>query len=236
METHISKVLGGMDMKLAKKMRFIIKCMSYSLYIKNYLIGIVSMLVLGLTEEIADLNNGIGAYMILISAMYPAQMLYSVCSSQLVQVSPYKKVLTTSMVTLLTFCSSLVFYLLVIGVKSVWIILDPSQVGRRAGEILAAGLFLVVFNIYIAVAQKYFWGAMIILSVAMICIYGSIVSLGGFFYNLVQLFSRCPFPAAIAIGLCLVLLGSVLQYGVSLLLYSKPISKRAVYGILRQQS
>lgn len=223
-------------MKLAKKMRFTIKCMRYSSHPKSHLIGLVFMTLLGLTYEILDFSNGMGSCLILIGAMYPAQMLYSVCMSQLVQTSPYKRALTTSMVSLLIFCSSLIFYLLVIGVKSVWIILDPSQSGRRAGEILGAGLFLVMIDIYTVVVFKYFWRAIILLSVTMICIYSSIISTGGIFHSLGQLLSRCPLPVAIVLGLCLALLGSLLQYGMSLLLYDRPISKRAIYGVLRQQS
>lgn len=224
-------------MKLAEKMRFTIKCMRYSLRLKINLIGLVFMTVLGLVYEILDFSNGVGgSYFILISAMYPAQLLYSVCMSQLVQASPYKKALTTSIVTLLTFCSGLIFYLLVIGVKSVWVVLDPSQAGRRAGEILAAGLFLVMIEIYTAVVFRYFWGGIILLSAIMVGVYSSIISTDGIFHSLGQLFSRCPLPAAIVLGLCLALLGGLLQYGMSLLLYNRPISKRAIYGVLRQQS
>lgn len=223
-------------MKLAEKMRFIIKCMRYSSRLKTNLIGLVCMAVLGLVYEILDFSSGMGSCFILISAMYPAQLLYSVCMSQLVQASPYKKALMTSMVTLLTFCSGLIFYLLVIGVKSVWIVLDPSQAGRRAGEILAAGLFLVMIEIYTAVVFRYFWGGIIIVSVIMVGVYSSIISTDGIFHSLGQLLSRCPLPAAIVLGLCLALLGGLLQYGMSLLLYNRPISKRAIYGVLRQQS
>ncbi|MDE5746728.1 MAG: hypothetical protein K2I21_04030, partial [Acetatifactor sp.] len=90
-------------------------------------------------------------------------------------------------------------------------------------------------TVYIGIAYKYFVLPMVLMCVSMVGFY-NLSGIIGEGMVLSQYFLKIPMPAAIAIGLCLALLGALLQYVVSLLVYKKPISRRAIYGILRQQA
>ena len=110
-------------------------------------------------------------------------------------------------------------------------VIKPETAGQGVSVILMSGLFLLFLDIYAGIVYKYFWVSMMVMCVGVVGIYSNI----GRYRLFMQLFSRCSLPAAIAAGMCLALLGSLLQYGVSLLVYKKPVSKQAVYGMLRQK-
>lgn len=219
-------------MRFGKKWQFAIKCMKYSYNLKLNLICAGVMLALGLFYEIIDLGNGMGGFILLVVSMYPVQILYSVCGSQLVQSSPYKKALMTSMPTILTLCSSILIYLLIVVIEGVRMVIKPETAGQGVSVILMSGMFLLFLDIYAGIVYKYFWISMVIMIVGTVGIYSNI----GRYRLFMQLFSGCSLPVAIAAGLCLALLGSLLQYGISLLVYKKPVSKQAVYGMLRQKA
>lgn len=222
-------------MSFREKWRFAIKCMKYSYNLKTTLICAGVMFALGLLYEVTDISNGIGIYFMVLVAMYPAQLLYSICGSQLVQSSPYKKTLMTSLPTVITLCGSLPIYLLVIIIQGVRAIMNPETAGQSVYAILMAGMTLLFLDIYVGIVYKYFWVSMVIMCVSLSFFYVNFGFIGS--SSLITQISRCsPMPVAIAVGLCLVLLGSLLQYGVSLLVYKKPISKRAIYGMMRQQT
>lgn len=221
-------------MSFGKKWKFAMKCMKYSYNLKLNLFCAGIMLAIGLFYEIIDLGNGMGSYILLVISMYPVQMLYSICGSQLVQSSPYKKALMTSIPTVLTLCSSICIYLLIVVIEGVRMVIKPETAGQGVSIILMSGMLLLFLDIYAGIVYKYFWVSMVIMIVSVVGIYNSVGFIGRSPLFL-QIFPECSFPVAIAAGVCLALLGSLLQYGVSLLVYKKPVSKQAVYGMLRQK-
>ncbi len=221
-------------MRFKESLQFAIKCMKYSFNLKTNLICAAIIFILGTLYEIMELGNGFGSYLMLLVAMYPAQMIYSISGSHLVQSSPYKKSLMTSIPTMITFCSGILIFLLVIVIKGVRIAMKPEAAEQNIYSIMIAGLTLLLLDIYVGFVYKYFVASMVILCISVVSIYSNIDFLGQF-HQITWIFSRCTLPAAIVVGLCLALLGSLLQYGFSLLTYKKPISKYAVYGMLRQQ-
>lgn len=229
-------------MKIIESWRFAIKCIKLSYNIKVNLFATGFLLLIGLLYEIMDLNSniksGMGAIMLVIVAMYPAQMIYSICGSQLAQSSPCKKAMMTSLPTVITFSSGMLAYLLVIVIEVIRAIRNPETAERCAGLILLIGMMLMFLNIYIGIAFKYF-------VVSMIMMIG--IMSGGYYYcyrgiavgvrtMVLPWLTGISMPIAIAAGLCFAVLGSLLQYGISLLLYKRPISRTAIYGLLRQQT
>lgn len=224
-------------MKLIEKWRLAINCIKLSHNLKVNLISGGILCVMGLVYEIGigNLANGIGAIMLLTASMYPAQMIYSVCGSQLVLSSPHKKALMTSVPTIITSCSGIVFYLVVIGIEGIRAAGSPEAAADSARTILVAGMALVLLEIYVGLAFKYFAVSV----VAMICCLFGSYYLAGLFGDAIAVMpwlSEISIPVAAAVGLCLAALGSLLQYGVSLLVYKKPISRSAIYGLMRQQA
>jgi len=192
--------------------------------------------IIALIYEAANFGgNGTGAMLLMATAMYPTQMLYNVCGSQLVQSSPYKRAIMTSLTTIVTLCCGILHYLVVMGIEGIRILINPEAAGNSAYIILLTGMFLLLIEVYLAIAYRYF-------QVSMFVMIGSIT---GFYYLFgitgdgaiaLQCLSGISIPAAIAAGLGFAVLGSLLQYGISLLVYKIPISRSAIYGLLRQQT
>lgn len=222
-------------MKLRESWRFAMKCMRLSYNVKTNLICMGLLAALGLVYEIFHIGGeGMGAYLLLVVSMYPAQYVNSLCGSQLVQSSPYKKTLMTSLPTALTFCSGIAVYLAVVVIEVVRACVGQGSMGHSSRLILLCGVLLLLLNLYVGVAYKYFAVSIFLLAVCMVGFYNLSGIMGD--TALAQFFLAIPLPVALVIGLCCALLGGVMQYGVSLLVYKKPMSRRAIYGLLRQQA
>lgn len=222
-------------MKIVESWRFAIKCMKLSYNLKSNLIIMGFLYVLALVYEIFNIGDGMGAYLLLVSAIYPTQLVHSICASQLAQSSPCKRTLMTSLPTVITFCGGAVMYLTIVCIEMVRVHITPEAVGHSARLILLCGLLQMMLHIYAGIAYKYFVLSVFLMSVSMVGFY-NLSGIIGKSTVLSQYFLKIPMPMPIAIGLCLALLGALLQYAISLLVYKKPISRRAIYGMLRQQA
>lgn len=222
-------------MKLMENWRFAVKCIKLSYNLKTNLLCIGFLSVMALVYEIGNLSNGMGGILMLTVSMYPAQMVYSVCGSQLVLSSPYKKAIMTSLPTIITFCSGMLAYLAVIGIEGIRAMGNPEAAQYSIHMILLLGVMLMIMEIYMGIAYKYF----VVSIVVMIgCVTGSyyLMNFSGDGVLSMSWFSEISMPVAIAVGLCFVVLGSLLQYGITLLIYKKPVSRGAIFGLLRQQA
>ena len=224
-----------MKMKFMESWRLAVKCIKLSYNLKANLFTFGFLFVMALVYEITNFVNGVGAIMLLTMAMYPTQMIYSVCGSHLVQSSPHKKAIMTSLPTAITFCCGILAYLALIAIEGIRAIRNPESVEYNTRLILLGGMMLLYLNIYVSVAFKYFWVSVIAMVGFMIGFYYLVGIIGNGVIAL-SWFSGITMPVAIAVGLCLAVLGSLLQYGVSLLVYKKPISRHAIYGLMRQQA
>ena len=222
-------------MKLMESWRLAVKCIKLSYNLKANLFSFGFLFVMALVYEITNFVNGVGAIMLLTMAMYPTQMIYSVCGSHLVQSSPHKKAIMTSLPTAITLFCGILAYLAVIAIEGIRAIGNPESVEYHTRLILLGGMMLVYLDIYVGIAFKYFWVSVIAMIGFMIGFYYLVGIIGNSTIAL-SWFSGISMPVAIAVGLCLAVLGSLLQYGVSLLVYKKPISRSAIYGLMRQQS
>ncbi|MDE7222878.1 MAG: hypothetical protein K2O34_03730, partial [Acetatifactor sp.] len=184
---------------------------------------------------ISNFYNGIGAVILVTMAMYPSQMIYSICGSQLAQSSPYKKAIMTFLPTVITFCSSTLTYLIVIGIEGIRAVRNPEAAEYGASMILFIGVAVLLLDVYVGIAYKYFVVSIIVMVIGMA---GAYYMVNAFENGTMALswLSGISMPVAIVVGLCLTMLGSLLQYGVFLLVYKQPVSHLAIYGLLCQQS
>lgn len=222
-------------MKLMENWRFAVKCIKLSYNLKTNLLSIGFLSVMALVYEIGNFSNGLGAILMLIVSMYPAQMIYSVCGSQLVLSSPHKKAIMTSVPAIITFCSGILAYLTVIGMEAIRVMGNPEAAEYSTHMILILGVVLMIMEIYVCIVHKYFVVSVVVVIGCLIgCYY--LMNFFGDGVLIMSWLSWVSMPVAIAMGLCLAVLGSLLQYGVSLLVYKKPVSRGAIYGLLRQQA
>lgn len=222
-------------MKLIESWRFAVKCIKLSYNLKINLLCEGFMAVLALLQMFTIRNNGAGVLMLMVVAMYPTQMLFSVCGSQLVQSSPYRKPIMTSLTTVITFCCSILLYLTVSVIQGIRVITNPETAGNCVRVILASGMLLMFMEVYITVVYRYFLLSIMVMIGSML----GFSYIAGLFESEVAAFpwfSGISVPVAAVLGLGLTVLGSLLQYGISLLVYKCPIENKALYGMLQKQA
>ena len=221
-------------MKLINSWRFAIKCMKLSYNVKMNVICMGFLFLMALVYEVFSVAEGMGAFLLLIIAIYPAQLIGTVCGSELVLSSPYRKSLMTSLPVILTLCSGMVVYLTIICIEAIRAYVAPETAGRTSCIILFCGIILMLLNMYVGLACKYFVLPCIMLAVSLIPLryMTDVISRDT---ALSQSICNLPMPVSVILGLCFALTGNAVQYGLCLLVYKKPMSRFAMFG-LRQRA
>ncbi|MGN0353228.1 MAG: hypothetical protein ACI4ES_16430 [Roseburia sp.] len=219
---------------MIKQLKMGFKLMKYAYGLKSCLIAGAFFMVLGILQEYfwEIGNQATGALFILITAMWPLQLLYSINAANVTQASPCKKKIQTSVSAITGFVSFLLMYLVVLGIF--WMKYKTQTITEEQAvmRLIMLNISIVVLMIYMAVALKYFWvSTVVFLIVFMATTFGfQIVS-----YNCPECFGGISIEAASLMGVAAVVLGTFLQYGISILLYKKPVSKYSQIASLRKK-
>lgn len=168
-------------------------------------------------------NSYLGGYMLIVVAILPTQMVYSLSVSNMVQASPAKKKMQTSIPAIFT-CGNLIgVYLLIVLIQGAIAWGQPVAVRQMKVGVLMSALTILVVAVYLAVAYKHF-----IISILMfILFYFSMFQVSGLISWMFLESAPWSYPLVSVMGLVPVILGGFLQYLVSLLVYKAPMSKMA---------
>lgn len=194
-----------------------------------FLIGIV--IDLNATQTAGTMKY-VGSFFILITAMWPLQLLYSIDVSNEVAVSPWKKKLQTSVSALVGAASFLVTYLIVLGLS--WYKYKSQMVTREEAviELFLCAASILILLVYMGAALKYLVVSTILFFIAyyalMIWINVDVVLHPGRFQDVSLVVASVAGFVALGIG-------ALLHYGITLLLYKKPISKYSQLSALRKK-
>lgn len=196
---------------------------------KNIVFSIIMIVVGAIFEVLLEGTNILGALFLLLSAIYPTQMLISVAVSNLVCSSKDHKAIQLDYANALYSINSLLMMIVVIVIRWVLYKLYPeNEIAIIHGMILAGAVSLLL-GAYAALAYKYFITSIIIFLV--------------FYFAGVILFtvsvyqSECAIvsmPVAIGIALLGAILGNVSNYFVAKWTLKKPISKLSQGHSLRK--
>ena len=204
-----------------------IKQIKTGLRLLPYTYGIVPNLalcggigLLGLFVSLYGDFSEIGIYFLMAVGMFPIQMLYSLGVSDMVQTSSWKKPIQTSMSVMLTFGGMGVAYLISFLINLTRLSNHAEKEPLAARLMLIGGIIALIIMLYMGFAMKYFVAALILFIAT---IYGGAIALNFFSVEGVAL----SFSASTVIGFACLVLGALLQYGVTLLVYRKPIAKRS---------
>lgn len=202
-----------------------IKLIRYTFGIKTCLGCAAVFLVLGIVLSFVSMNIGVmptGSFFLAVTGMWITQMFCSLYVSGMIKASPWNKAIQTVMPTFLSFLGFAASYLLIILLKLP--LLSAASIEMRqsmSAELVLDAWLMAIIMIYSGTAYKFFITSTLlffVFFVGMSAVYGGI---------LFWLVSRLPFGAAAVIGgLCLIV-GAFLQYGLSVLVYKYPLSKRA---------
>lgn len=178
-------------------------------------------------------NIMMGGVMMACTVLLTVQLIHSLNASNLIQVSPRKKRMQTSIPAVLSVGGMGVMYLLnalIFYLIGIW--RPESMVGISTGLVLIA-LVMALMMMYMGAAYKYFLAASLIFyPILFAIIYTSVDS--EWFLSLFAL-DTIPFMAALFIGLAIVIAGGLVQYLLSLAVYKAPMSKMAQTGPLRKE-
>jgi hypothetical protein len=208
-----------------------IKLWKYAISAKSQIVCAIIFFLLGAVLEIGDQGTGvIGGYYIVLSSMFITQLIVSVDFSTMVQASPYKKKLQTSIPVLVSTPVMLVTYTFLALLRVYFFQAsseDESRLEIKSG-LLVIGVLLWLSSIYMGICYKYFLAAMVGLCVVIM----PIASIGT---NLDTGFvEHIPMAAIVAAGYVLILLGQFLAYLLSRLAYRKDLSKYAFGAAMRR--
>lgn len=211
------------------------KTLKYAHAVKSTLIMSGVIMILGIlmcVMNVAVEYTFPGGYFFMLTALFMVQLLYSVNISNLVQASPVKKRLQTSVPAVMsTFCM-LAGYLLTVLTEGIVAYFRPEGINYICGQILFTAVLAGVIMLYTGICYKYFAAATIMFAAVFSLFYsylirGWFISFAGGGWGM--------FALTAAIGLAVILICGVLQYLLSLAVYKVPLSKQAQAASLRKQ-
>lgn len=179
-----------------------------------FLCGLIFML-LGQDASI------IGAYFIIAVGAWPMQMLYSMTVPSMVRSSAWEKAMQTKVLSWVGVVAYLVPNVVIILFELVTILINSENSKMASVTVLYAGVMTLLLFCYMGAALKFFTAS----TVAYFILFFVILKNDNILVWLIQY--EILFPVAVIVCLGLVLLGGVLHYGISCLLYRKPVSKSA---------
>ncbi len=213
------------------------RVLKYAHALKSSLaIGII-MAVLGVAMclmGMLGMENFMGGYFIMMMALFLIQLLWSVNASNLVQASPMKKKLQTSVPAVLSAFCMTAGYLLVVLTEVIVGCIRPDRLSYICVLILFTAIIMGVIMLYSAICYKYFFLGTILFIACFISCYSFLMSGTEQLAKLMQSDWNC-FVLTSILGLVILWVCGVLQYFISLAVYKAPMSKRAQMAALRRQ-
>lgn len=214
------------------------KIMKYGHAAKLSIIGAIAMAVFGLVfcaiSIMADVSFP-GGYFLMFATLLLMQLSSTVNAANLVQTSPMKKKLQTSVPALLSTLMMLAAYLFNVVVAAVMTCANPEALEPFCTQMMITAVLMGVVMLYYGAVFKYFVASTMFF---FIVIYPCLMSgMGGeLLWGIVPFTGTWGnFVLAAVTGLAIILVCGAGQYLISLAVYKAPISKRALGARLRSQ-
>lgn len=215
---------------MIEKIKMSWKMLRYSFGLKMNVGCMILFIVLGIIMEIVTQGElFLGAFFIFLVSMWPVQMIYSISMSNEVATSPYKKSMQTSMPAIVSAFSGAGAMVLVVILKVIEYVNYPESRGGIVNGLLVICIYALVIAVYTGLAYKFFVASLILFFVVYM---GTYVFLAKILDVTQPAFM--PFPVAIVLCFVTVIVGALIQYGVSTLVYKYPLSKRAQGALMKK--
>lgn len=212
------------------------KLSGYGLGVKTQRAFCIIFLIVGTLFKLFPLETeymaiDVGAVFLFCSAMFPAQLVMSLDMSQMVQASPYKKKLQTSIPAKMTTAGILIMFGWSMFLQVISCVITGKNFADQGVKLLMTGMWAFVILLFTGVCYKFFVISMIIMYILVIGA-GMLVGIAqqffipkGFIHPLV----------AIVADIVLILTGGVIQYGLMKLFYKFPLSKAAFGAAIKRE-
>lgn len=198
------------------------KLMKYGLQFKTSLAGVILLFLGGILTEMGDEVISLSGFAFVMAVIMVYQLVQSVTCSTMVQSSPKKKKLQTSVSAICTGICMIILNTVLVIVKLISVHINNKPVAAVASWNILDSFFILVVLVYMGAAMKMYWGATLGF-VVLGGVYGGILSAS----SLDKLVLDIPVSlgGAIAISYLSVLVGCVIMYLISLATYKREFSK-----------
>lgn len=209
-----------------------LKLMRHGLQFKSSIVSTLLFLVLGLGIMTSDVPIVmIGTMYAMFGGIMVYQLVHSLTCAGLVQSSPLKKRLQTSVPTICAFICMVILNTIIICAKLWMARLNHTPMTDVATDILLGSIGTVIVLVYMGMAMKAFWLTTIVFII--------VCSVGGFFLGIglgLDWFTswNVSIGAAIVISYLAVVVGCFLMYLISLAFYKKEYSKTTFDSALKR--
>lgn len=206
------------------------KLLKYSMQFKMSIIVSCLFILIGIIFDSTSLSrmNPVISIYYLFGMVFASQLVSNLNASQMVQSSPYKKCLQTRIMTGICVCIELITTTMMLVIKVVQYYGKEDMRIHIIDSILIVSISVLLFNLYMIMATKFYWSATIVFVLAVAIGVGIITKWkfemlfpGGELAILPQL----SFFTAVVICYGAILLGGILMYVISNLLYKREYSK-----------
>lgn len=223
---------------MIKQFKMGFKMLRYAHGIKSCIVWCFITFLMGVLLEIGAVEENVGGnhvaiYLVMMIAIWPLQLLVSLNVPNVVASSPWKKKIQTSVMALISVFTFLISYIVVVSIEGIKYSIGRTRAEDFTSYVIWAACFAMVLMLYMAFSMKYF----VVSTIGFIVVMSStsiIVSLRQ--YTDLEIFHKTFHPAVtILLGGVLIVVGALLEYGVSLLIYKAPVSKYAQMNSLRKK-
>ena len=174
--------------------------------------------------ELAGITTPLDGFMLL-ACVIPVQILFTLNVVDIVLTSPARKKLQTSVPAVMTLCTTLAAYLIVVLKEAVIVLIHPDKTAQSAMHLVFLEVLAAVILAFTGVLYKSF--------PALLVMYFSLSGFNSFFMMPILRSDflgedREALVRAALIGVVLILAGGALEYALSVLFYKKPVSKKVL--------
>ena len=209
--------------------------MRYTYGLKGGVISAVLLLLGGLLLTVLPMGGTFGfgqtgSYLVLVVAIWPGQLLWSLNVSDLVQTSPQKKAFQTVVPTAFTAVTIFACYTLTILIKLLQLRADPALHQDVIATCLVLTVEVLLLMAYYGIAFKYYH-----LGTVLFILSFFIMSPAVQVMSVIGVFDGMPLWLAVCSGFAAILVGTGIQYGLSCLVYKKELHKSAQFAGLKKR-
>lgn len=211
------------------------KVLKYGLNFKTNIVFAIMFMILGVLLDMND-STFIAAFYIPLVGIYFGQIAHSIVQSTMVQTSSNKKKMQTKIPVVIMGSIMLLYNTVVVTSRMLMLYWRPESKAVYAESMLWGGLMTLVIMLYFAFAMKFYWPATICFFVVFYALFmGAMFSttataiLESSNFTIMLEFARVDVGVSVGIAIAFsyvcILLGSAINYGISVLLYNKDYSK-----------
>ena len=165
-------------------------------------------------------GGDLGGFFLMLSGTFLVQFVLSSMRSTLLQTSPYKKTMHTGIAPLYNFLGCAIGFTICVVAHIVMYVRYPQEQRAIETRLILVAFWGIVLLVYGVIAYKYY-------ALSIVAIY--VCMFGGIQFDVSDLLSKMPenLPLVILCGYVMLMIGGVIQTGISKLIYKKELSEWA---------